>query len=335
MAASAFCGLIINTQKKEKESMRSKFLLPLLIALAPYVLLSCDSRGPGGENADTPTAGKINISVDQNFYQILDSQVDTFESLYKYANVTPSYKPEGLVIQDLLQDSARLVVMSRQLTPEENQVFDNLKIRPRITKIAIDAIALIVHPDNPNANLTLEQARNIFTGQIKSWKEINPQSPLSDIRVVFDNKNSSTVRYVMDSLTHNQPLPSNSFAAETNEALVDYVAKDKNAIGVIGVNWISDVDDTTAVNFLNRIKVVALAKSSQPSSLDDYLQPHQAYIAQRTYPLLRDVYIISREARAGLGTGFASFVAGDKGQRIILKSGLVPATMPVRIIGVR
>jgi phosphate transport system substrate-binding protein len=48
--------------------------------------------------------------------------------------------------------------------------------------------------------------------------------------------------------------------------------------------------------------------------------------------LYRTVYIISREARAGLGSGFTAFVAGDKGQRIILKSGLVPATAPIRIV---
>ena len=335
MASSAFTAHISNTRKKGKGSMKIRQLLPLLMAFMPFFFFSCDSRGPGGENADTPTSGNIKISVDQNFYQILDSEVDTFEKLYKYANVTPSYKPEAEVIQDLLQDSARLVVVSRELTPEERRVFENIKITPRVTKIANDAVALIVHPDNPDANLTLEQARNIFTGKTKSWKEINPNSPLSDIRVVFDNRNSSTVRYVTDSLTAGEPLPANAFAAESNEALVDYVAQDKNAIGVIGVNWISDTDDTTAVNFLNRIKVVGLATTPAPSSPDDFVQPHQAYIAQRTYPLLRNVYIISREARAGLGTGFASFVAGDKGQRIILKSGLVPATMPVRVIGVK
>lgn len=302
-----------------------------LMALPILILASCDSRGPGGDRADTPTSGNINISVDQTFSPILESQVDTFQGLYKYAHVNASYKPETQVIQDLLQDSARLVVVARQLTPEEKKVFENLRIRPRETKIAIDAIAFIVHPENPNQELTVEQARNIFTGQTTSWTEIDPESPLENIRVVFDNRNSSTVRYVTDSLTKSETLPANSFAAESNDALIDYVAKDRNAIGVIGVNWISDLDDTTAVNFLNRIRVVALARSAE----DEYLQPHQAYIAQRTYPLLRDVYIISREARAGLGTGFASFVAGDKGQRIILKSGLVPATMPIRIIGVR
>lgn len=312
--------------------MRSNHLLVLLLTSANLLLFSCGNRGDG-PTLDTPTSGSISISVDETFSPILESQVHTFESLYKNASIKASYKPEAFVIQDLLQDSARLVVMSRQLTPEENQVFERIKLRPRVTKIAIDAIAFIVHPENPDVNMTLDQARSIFTGKITTWKELNPQSPLSEITVVFDNKNSSTVRYVLDSLTNQQPLPANSFAAESNEALVDYVAQNKNAIGVIGVNWISDRDDTTAIDFLNRIKVVGLATTPNPTTEDDYVRPYQGYIAQRMYPLLRDVYIVSREARAGLGTGFASFVAGDKGQRIILKSGLVPATMPVRVIG--
>jgi phosphate transport system substrate-binding protein len=56
---------------------------------------------------------------------------------------------------------------------------------------------------------------------------------------------------------------------------------------------------------------------------------------QRKYPFLRDLYIVSREARAGLGTGFATYVASDDGQRIILRSGLMPATQPVRVIEVK
>lgn len=109
--------------------------------------------------------------------------------------------------------------------------------------------------------------------------------------------------------------------------------QNKNAIGVIGVNWISDFDDSTAINFLNRIKVLGISEDPAPISTESYYQPYQAYIAQQAYPLRRYLYIISTEGRAGLGTGFAAYVAGDKGQRLILKSGLVPATMPVRVVG--
>ncbi len=65
-----------------------------------------------------------------------------------------------------------------------------------------------------------------------------------------------------------------------------------------------------------------------------FYQPYQAFIAQKQYPLLRDVIMISREARAGLASGFMAFIASDKGQRIVLTSGLVPATMPIRIVEV-
>jgi phosphate transport system substrate-binding protein len=121
-------------------------------------------------------------------------------------------------------------------------------------------------------------------------------------------------------------LPPNSFAVSSDSAVVDYVSMNVNAIGFIGSSWISDNDDSTTNKFLGTISVAGLSKG------DEYYQPYQAYIAQGEYPLSRDVVVISREARAGLATGFIAFVAGDKGQRIVLKAGLVPGTMPLRII---
>jgi hypothetical protein len=69
-----------------------------------------------------------------------------------------------------------------------------------------------------------------------------------------------------------------------------------------------------------------------PNELTKFRKPHQAYIANKLYPLCRSVYMINRQTRAGLGTGFVSFVAGEKGQRMMKLAGLVPATMQVRLI---
>ncbi|MFD2512746.1 PstS family phosphate ABC transporter substrate-binding protein [Pontibacter locisalis] len=299
--------------------------------LAMSGLISCGDNS--GEQLDTPTTGNINISVDETFKPIIESEVDTFEGIYKYADIDAAYKPEGEVIKDLLNDSTRVAVLSRELSENEKAVFDQKKIIPRSTKIAIDAIALIVNRNNKDTLLTMEELKKVFTGQAKQWKDLDADSKLGDITIVFDNNNSSTARYVRDSLTTDQKLPQNTFAANSHEALIDYVAKNDNAIGVIGVNWISDFDDSTVVDFQKRIKVVGISPDPNPQSTEEYYQPYQAYIAQGVYPLRRYLYIISTEGRTGLGTGFASFVAGDKGQRIILKSGLVPATMPVRVVG--
>jgi phosphate transport system substrate-binding protein len=106
------------------------------------------------------------------------------------------------------------------------------------------------------------------------------------------------------------------------------VAAEKNCIGVVGVNWISDSDDTTRLSFLKSVKVLEIAMTKD----DDFYKPYQAYIAQKYYPLWREVYIISKEAYTGLGTGLTAFIASERGQRIVLKFGLVPATMPVRLV---
>ena len=296
------------------------------------IITACNRSG---KIDDTPTSGRLKISVDESFAPIIDSHVYTFQKLYKYAKIQASYKPEGEVIKDLLTDSSRLIVISRLLTPNEKQYFEKIKIIPRVTKVAVDGVALIVNPITPDSLLTMAQLKEIFSGRANSWKKINPESKLSELTIVFDNNNSSTARYILDSINQKQPLPPNTFAAKSNPALIDYVAKNPNAIGVLGVNWISDFDDSAAVGFLRKIKVVAVSAKNNPASADDYFQPFQGYLAQGTYPLRRNLYIISREARAGLGTGFASFVAAEKGQRIFLKSGLLPATMPIRLVSVK
>ena len=309
----------------------SKLLLGLLFT--PF-FFSCGGNDPKKE-LDTPTTGSIKISIDESFQPIMESQIDTFEGIYKYADITASYKAEGQVVNDLINDSVRVVVLSRILNEEERAIFEKRKLVPRETKIAIDAVALIVNKNNKDTLLTVDDLKKIFSGKTKTWKEVNEDSNLGDITIVFDNNNSSTARYVRDSLIAGQPLPPNTFASNSHEALIDYVNKNENAIGVIGVNWISDFDDSAVIGFMDKVNVVGVSRDPAPFTKDSYYKPYQAYIAQGEYPLRRYLYIISTEGRTGLGTGFASYVAGDKGQRIMLKSGLVPATMPVRVVGLR
>jgi len=301
----------------------------LFLLLSSLLYISCNTKP---EITDSPTSGHLKVSVDESFAPILDSHVYTFQKLYKYAKVDAAYKSETDVVKDLLTDSARVIIVSRKLTPKETKVFEKLKITPRVNRIAVDGVALIVHPNNPDTLLTLQQIRNIFTGKVANWRQVSGKSATSAITIVFDNTGSSTARYILDSINLKQPLPAKVFAAKSNPALIDYVSNNPNAIGVLGVNWISDTDDSTAVSFLNKIKVVGVSRETNPTSVESYFQPYQGYLANNSYPLRRDLYVISREARTGLGTGFASFVAGDKGQRIFLKSGLMPAQGQVRLI---
>ncbi|TGD78307.1 PstS family phosphate ABC transporter substrate-binding protein [Hymenobacter wooponensis] len=318
--------------------MHANFRVAGAILAFSGLLSGCNSGGSSASTAaatDTPTSGTIRVGVDETFEPILKSQVDTFQKLYPGAHIQAVYKPEQQVLQSFLADSTRLAIVSRDLTAQEKGVLERLQLSPRTIRIGVDGVAIIVHPSNPDSLLTLPQLRTIFTGQQQQWSQVDGKNKLGAITIVFDNNNSSTARFVQDSVTRGAALTKAAFASKSNPALIDYVATHPNAIGVIGVNWISDRDDASVQKFLKRVRVVGVSPKATGSTPDDYVQPYQAYLAQKTYPLRRELYVISREARAGLGTGFASFVAGNKGQLIMLKSGLMPATGQVRLIEVK
>lgn len=283
---------------------------------------------------DTPTTGIINIGVDESFKTIAEAELMVFESLYQYAEITPVYATEGECLRMLLDDSVRLIITYRPLYENEKASFQKRQIIPRELKIATDAIAVIVHPENADTVLSMKGLKGILTGDIKQWDQINQKSSTGNIDVIFDNKNSSIVQYVVDSICSATALSERGFAMDSTIDVVNYVAEHRNAIGLIGVSLVSDSDDSTQMSFLKRIHVVALSKSDQPSADNSY-KPYQAYIYQGVYPLTRDVYAINAEPRNGLATGFMSFLASDRGQRIILKSGIVPSIAPIRMVNVR
>jgi phosphate transport system substrate-binding protein len=306
--------------------MKQKFVLFSLI-----FFLSCgtDFKKP---YSDTPTSGIVKISSDETLQPLIDAEKDTFMGLYQYAKLNVNHTTEANCFNDLINDSVKVIIASRKLNDKENAYFKSRNLIPVTTKIALDAIAIIVNKSNVDSLLSIKQLTSILSGQVSNWNQIFPTSKLGKISVVFDNNGSSNVRYLQDKLLSGNSLASNCFASQSNPAVVKYVEENENAIGIIGVSWISDIDDKSGQGFLSKIKVIDLTTADSPVYPDDYFKPYQAYIALSQYPLIREVYMISREGRAGLGTGFVSFVAGDAGQRIIRMAGLLPATMPVRII---
>jgi len=306
--------------------------IPGFFVCAILILLLNGCRNPMGPQPleETPTRGNISISVDESFQLLLDTEIFTFQSLYPDAKIKANYKPEADVLADLMNDSVRTVVLTRDLTKNEKDLLFSQKFLARTTKVAHDAIALVVNRANPDTLLLMSQLEDIFRGKISTWGQINSKPSTSAICVVFDNNKSGNVRYFQEKYSLKGSFPANFFAVNSNNEVLNYVQKTPGALGIISVNWISDNNDSVSNRFLRSIRVVAVGNDKSSCS-----KPYQGYIAEGSYPLCRDVYIISRETFAGLGTGFASFVAGDQGQRIILKSGLVPATMPIRLINVK
>lgn len=305
-----------------------------IVAFITLVIVSGCGKLNRNPYSDTPTTGIIKIGVDETFKNIIDAELMVFGGIYNYAKITPVYATEEQCVRMLLDDSVRLIITYRPLYENEKESFRKREIIPREIKIAKDAIAVIINPENKDTLMSMNELKEILTGGITQWDQIGNKSSTGDIDLIFDNKKSSILQYVIDSVSHVDSLPKHAYAMDSTVDVVNYVANHRNALGFIGVSLVSDTDDSTQMSFLKRVNVVALSKNVQPTSDNSY-KPYQAYIYQGDYPLTREVWAINAEPRNGLATGFTAFLASDRGQRIILKSGIVPAVAPIRIVNVR
>lgn len=304
----------------------------ILLFNAVAAVFGCGDTASNTTETDTPTSGRISMAVDEGYRPVIEAELDVFDSIYRQAKIDAKYVPENIAVKMLLDDSLEVAILSRRLNEEEEKYFQSRGFTPKWTKLAWDALAVIINPANRDTLLTVEQVKDILSGKTTKWGQINSKSTLGSIQICFDNPNSGLVRYAKDSILRGAELAPQVFAVKNNPEVIKYVSENKGAIGIIGLNWISDTDDTGVQNFRKNIR---LAEISRGAGQEGY-QPYQAYLARGNYPFRRSVYCINAQGRArGLGTGISAFIASQRGQLIILKSGLLPANAPLRLIEVK
>ena len=301
----------------------------LLLCVITCISMGCQQNTVTQQEVDTAVSGKITISVDETVLPIAQAEADIFQHQYPKAHLNLRQRSEADCIQDLFNDSCKMIFIGRALTDKEKAVFQGQTLDPPHIKVATDAIAILVNPKNRDTTLNMQQIIDILRGSTTKWQQLNSNIS-SDLTLVFDNANSGTVNYLMG-LAGVSTLPKNAYAAKSNLEAVNYVASHENAIGVIGWSWISDSDDPTTQQYLAKTRLVSVA----PTGSKDYCKPYQLNLAEGKYPLSRPVYMIQRERRSGLAAGFMTFVYNEIGQTIILKAGLLPANAAERNLEIK
>jgi phosphate transport system substrate-binding protein len=301
--------------------MKNLFIIAASIS---FFLISCDGN-PFVYNGESHGRGKADIYIEESFKPLFESMTYVFESQYQSADINPIYCSEQAAIDAFLAGKTKTLFITRDFTDEEKARLKRKQVEVRSSKIADDAVTLILNKENKDTLFTINDIKHILEGQDTLWKNSNEKKI-----IVFDQKNSANFIY-LTKLINNKPIGKNVFSVNSNEEVINYVKNTRNAIGVIGVNWISDKDDSTVMNFLKEIKVAEIAKDNQ----SDFFKPYQAYIYTKEYPLTRELWAINKGSRSGLNSGFVNFVQGEKGQIIIQKSALMPSNSPVRMIQVR
>ena len=296
------------------------------LALTSILAASCGNSNKKGKDGrtDTYSSGTISFVSDESFSPIIEEEREVFQHDYPDAKVKPIYTNESDGINMLLHGKTWLVFAARDFKPAEKKSLQDQQYMPTSFSIAYDALAFIVNKNNTDTLLSVKEVRDIMNGKITKWNQLSNGNKKGTITVVFDNPKSSTVHYIEDSVLGGKPIINKNVAAVKKTAeVIKYVEQNPNAIGIIGNNWLNDKRDTTDLTFKRNIRVMSLSKL-YPATAANSRKPYQYYIYNGEYPLIRTIYALLNDPRQGLPWGFAHFIQGPKGQRIVMKTGLLP-----------
>lgn len=303
-------------------AMKKLVILPGIFGLLA-VLGACSNPQP--KENQTIVSGRLQILADETVLPVMEEQVAVFEHLYKQADVTLSVAQENQIVTKLVNNEVEVAVLTRQLNEAEMTFFDARQFRPRVYRFAEDAVALVVNKNSADSVVSVDDIIRVMQGK----------APVGHIsRLVFDNPNSSTVRFLKE-LAGVDSLPKEGvYALKSNSEVLKYVYETPQTIGVLGLSWVVR-PERALQEYAAGIKVLGVRNQTGKPGSDGFYKPSQSNLAEGIYPLSRSVYIINAEPRKGLGMGFAAFLTGLSGQRIILKSGLMPDSLPPRELIIR
>lgn len=272
---------------------------------------------------DTRTSGEVRMLVDESFSNVLADQIEIFKLDYPDTKFDLIQGNEKQILPTFLNDSVRVAIMSRMLSPEEEQSYRKRSIPVFTTRFAIDGIAMITNNSNPDSTITADEVISILRADGQSKRKL-----------VFDNPYSSTLRYFME-LAGIKELPKQGiYTLQNNKDVIKYVIEHTDYIGVVGVNWLIG-EDAEKGEITSAVKVLAVRNTKGKPGDNAYYKPTQKNLIDGIYPFLRNVYIINAEGKNGLGTGFATWLVSQRGQLIVLKSGLGPNKMVPRDLNFR
>lgn len=291
----------------------------------------CTSEKKDKKDTATLTTGKVTIVADEAYQPILEDQKLIYQMRYPETDFEMIYTGEDMAYNALIHDSVPLAVISFEPEQKHLDHFKQKGFPLSICPIAYDGIVIAVNKNSPLDSLTKEQLHQLLSGKISQWEQLPDHGSLTGpILLGFNCKGSGIINYFRKNiLAEEEQFSPNSGTFKNTLALLDSIRKHDHLIGFIPYNYISDKDDSLTRVIKTDFKIISLESNTDSRH---FVLPSQSTLADSAYPLRRRVLVINHEGKSGPGTGFVIFMTSHQGQRAMLKAGLVPATMPGRLI---
>ncbi|AZA48327.1 phosphate ABC transporter substrate-binding protein [Chryseobacterium carnipullorum] len=290
--------------------MRNSLKIALLSVMS-IAAVSCKKE----DQSPSYHKGDLTILTDESFKSVTEALAEGYMINYPETHIKIETKKEDLGFLDLLNDKARIAVMSRDLTPEEKKAYEeqvDLKFLP--AKFAADAVVFVVPKDSPKQSISMDEIRSGLESDAKNF--------------IFDGTNSSNLNFVAQKLKK-QPKDLKFSIIPGNQNIIEELEKHTDKIGVIGLNTFSRPYDKTSEKLRGMVKVLPVENNGKLYTVDN------ASLREMTYPFTRVLYFLTNEGNFNIANGFIRYSCTQLGQMIVEKEGLQPYNIYKREVQMR
>lgn len=289
-----------------------KSRITLLLSIAGLLIVSCRVS----ENRNSPSSSTIDGIENKGSDTIVNlalAWAEAYQSVQPEIRISVTGGGSGTGIAALINGTVDIANASRQIKNEERENAEANGITPVEFIVARDAIAIIVHPENPVNQLTIDQISSIYSGEISNWSEVGGEDrPI--VRLSRETNSGTHVYFLENVLRKGEKDNKTLFSMDTlllpsSEGISVEIRQNPNAIGYDGLGYVTE-----------DLKMIAVSqRSSGP-----FILPSAKSVNDRQYPIARDLYMYTAGEPEGKILEYLEWILSPEAQEIVTELGFVP-----------
>jgi len=285
----------------------------LILFTGMLVLTACGSSASEDSSQSGSSAYYIENKGSDTLVNLALAWAERYQEAYPDIQISVTGGGSGTGFTALINGTIDLANASRQIKDLEIEMAESAGFTPNEITVANDAIGVIVNPENPVSELTLEQVSKIYKGEFDNWQEVGGEDrPI--VRLSRETNSGTHVYFLETVIRLGDEEDTDIFSADTlllpsSEGIIAEVSSNPNAIGYDGLGYITD-----------EVKTIALASKAGRA----YILPSAATVIDGTYPVSRGLYMYTRGEPDGIIKDYLDWILSDEAQEIVTDLGFVP-----------
>jgi phosphate transport system substrate-binding protein len=287
------------------------------ITLSLLLLISILMTACGNPNSAQPDPGAASAYIENKgsdtIVNLALAWAEQYQTEYPNVGISVTGGGSGTGIAALINGTVGIANASRKISADETKQAEAKGIKPVEHIIARDAIAVIVNPENPVSQLTLQQISDMYSGKLTNWQQVGGEN--RPIVRLSRETNSGTHVYFLETVLrlgdkNNKTLFStDTLLLPSSEGIINEIRQNPNAIGYDGLGYVP-----------KDLKTISIAKKDGEA----YVLPSEATVNDKTYAISRDLYMYTAGEATGAIKDYLAWIVSTEAQKIVSKLGFVP-----------